>query len=114
MVNNKKLLDEQIKMEIESLCLMETGSEEKEKEVENLAKLYKLRIEEDKNERENENVQKRDFIDKVKIGVEVGLGALNLFITCYWMHKTFKFEETGSITSSAGRGMFNKVLKMIK
>lgn len=116
MVNNinKDLLDEQIKMDIENLCLMEAGSEEKGKEVENLTKLYKLRIDEDKSERESEDARKKNLIDKVKIGAEVGLGAINLFAVCYWMRKTFKFEETGSITSAAGRGMFNKVLKMIK
>lgn len=110
----KKLLDERIKTDIEGLCVMEPGSEERQKEVENLTKLYKLQIEEEKNEREIEEARKKTNIDKVKTGAEIGLGVLNIGALCYWMCKTFKFEETGSITSAAGRGVFNKILKLIK
>lgn len=110
----KELLDERIKTDIEGLSVLEPGSEQKATEVENLTKLYKLRIDEDKSERESEDTQKKSAIDKAKIVSEVGLGGLNLVVVCYWMCKTFKFEETGSITSAAGRGVFNKILKLIK
>ena len=110
----KELLDERIKTDIEGLTVMEPGSEEKEREVENLTKLYKLRIEEDKSERESEDACKSTIVDAVKIGAEVGLALFNAAFVGYWMCKTFKFEETGSITSGAGRGVFNKILKLIK
>ena len=110
----KELLDERIRTDIEGLCVLEPGSEQKAKEVENLTKLYKLRIDEDKSIRESDDAQKRSVIDKAKVASEVGLGAINLAVVCYWMCRTFKFEETGSITSAAGRGVFNKVLKLIK
>lgn len=110
----KEMLDERIKTDIEGLCTLEPGSEERQKEVENLAKLYKLQIEEEQNEKELEETRKRSTIDKVRIGAELGLGAINLATVCYWMRKTFKFEETGSITSAAGRGVFNKILKLLK
>lgn len=112
--NIKKLLDGQIKVDIENLCLLDVGSEQKAKEVENLVKLYQLRIDEDKNELEREDARKSAFVDIVKIGVEIGLGAANLALLCYWMRKTFIFEETGSITSTAGRNMLNKVFKLTK
>lgn len=110
----KELLDERIKTDIEGLSVLEPGSEQKEKEVENLTKLVKLQMDDDKSNRENEDAQKRSIIDSAKIASEVGLGVINLVAVCYWMRKTFKFEETGSITSAAGRGMFNKILKLIK
>lgn len=110
----KELLDERIKTDIEGLSILEAGSEQKEKEVENLTKLVKLQMDDDKSDHENEDAQKRSVIDSAKIASEVGLGIINLVAVCYWMRKTFKFEETGSITSAAGRGMFNKILKLIK
>lgn len=113
-ITARELLDERIRTDIEGLCTLDAGSEEKASEVENLTKLYKLRIDEDKSIRDSEDAQKRSIIDKAKIASEVGLGAINLAVVCYWMCKTFKFEETGSITSAAGRGVFNKVLKLIK
>lgn len=114
MDDNKKLLDRQIKTDIENLCLMEAGSEQKEKEVENLAKLYKLRIDEDKNERESKDAHKSTIVDAVKIGAEIGLALINVAVAGYWMRKTFIFEETGSITSTTGRSALNKVFKLTK
>jgi len=112
--NNKELLNGQIEADILGLSTMEAGSEEKQKEVENLTKLYKLQIEESKNEREAEEARKKTKIDKVKTGAEIGLGVLNVGTLCYWMHKTFKFEEIGTITSAAGRSVFQKITKLIK
>lgn len=45
----KELLGEEIKIEIGNLANMEPGSEEHSKAVDNLAKLYRLKIEEEKN-----------------------------------------------------------------
>lgn len=44
----KGLLEEEIKSEIENLSSLETGSQQHSAAVESLAKLYKLKIEEDK------------------------------------------------------------------
>ena len=112
--NIKKLLDGQIKVDIENLCLLDVGSEQKAKEVENLVKLYQLRIDEDKNERESKDARKKSITDIVRTGAEIGLGLANLAFVGYWMRKTFIFEETGSITSATGRNMLNKVFKLTK
>jgi hypothetical protein len=112
--NNKDLLNGQIEADILGLSTMESGSEEKQKEVENLTKLYKLQIEESRNEREAEEARKKTKIDKVKTGAEIGLGVLNVGTLCYWMHKTFKFEEIGTITSCCGRSVFQKIMKLLK
>lgn len=44
----KELLEEEIKAEIENLSSLEAGSQQHSAAVESLAKLYKLKIEEDK------------------------------------------------------------------
>ena len=103
----KDLLDERIKTDIEGLFETEPGSEQKMNEVENLTKLYRLRIDEGE-------AQKKAFVDIVKLASEFGLGVANIIVVCYWMRNTFKFEETGTITSAAGRSVLNKVLKLIK
>ena len=110
----RELLSERIKTDIEGLSVLEPGSEQKEKEVENLTKLCKLCIDEDNSKRENEDARKKSIVDILKIASEVGLTAANFVFVGYWMRKTFKFEETGSITSAAGRNMLNKVFKLTK
>jgi hypothetical protein len=77
-----ELLGEEIKSQIENLGDLEPGSEEHSKAVESLSKLYKLKIEESKNEAELIEKQKEEQfkqeqmreqrIDRwVKIGVAV-------------------------------------------
>lgn len=110
---NKEMLDGAIRTGIEELIFLESGSDEKQKEVENLTKLYKLQIEEEKNEKELEETRKKNFADKVKAGAEIGVTLISLGVGCYWTKKSFKFEETGTITSTAGRSFINRMLKLI-
>lgn len=136
--NIKDLLDRQIVTEIENLDSLESGSKEKSAAVEDLAKLYKLKIEEFKadwevddkisrrdaereaREQEQENHEeemsrqttlenskleeaKKDRVIRIIIaGVEL---TVPLIFYGIWMHKGFKFEETGTITSSTFRGL---------
>ena len=48
--NIKELLNEEIAAEIQAISSLDSGSEKKSKAIEDLAKLYRLRIEESKNE----------------------------------------------------------------
>ena len=48
--NIKDLLNEEIAMEIQNLSEFKAGSDEKSSAIDDLAKLYKLRIEENKSE----------------------------------------------------------------
>lgn len=46
--NIKELLNEEIAAEIQAISSLDSGSEKKSKAIEDLAKLYRLRIEESK------------------------------------------------------------------
>lgn len=114
----KKLLDEEIANEIRDLSEMYPG-EEKSAAVEDLTKLYKLRIEENKSERDAENNMRDDEMKRVQIAEQtkdryfkLGIAAAELMIPLIfygvWMRKGFKFEETGTYTSTTFRGLFSR------
>lgn len=146
--NIKELLNEEIAAEIQALSCLDSGSEEKSKAIEDLAKLYRLRIEEIKSEldaedkrsrrtleseasiRENE-IKKSQLDEQIKADVQdeqykrsqldeqvkdryfkLGIAAAELLIPLMfygiWMRKGFKFEETGTYTSTTFRGLFNR------
>ena len=146
--NIKELLNEEIAAEIQAISSLNSGSEEKSKAIEDLAKLYRLRIEETKSEldaedkrsrrtleseanvRENE-IKKSQLDEQIKADVQdeqykrsqldeqvkdryfkVGIAAAELLIPLMfygiWMRKGFKFEETGTYTSTTFRGLFNR------
>ena len=119
----RDLLGEVIKTEIRNLSTLEPGSKEKSTAIEDLAKLYKLRIEETRNEWDfNEKYESRDsdmqfkknqLEEQVKdryfrLGVEAAGIILPLIFYGIWMRKGFKFEETGTFTSTTFRGLFNR------
>ena len=146
--NIKELLNEEIAAEIQAISSLDSGSEEKSKAIEDLAKLYRLRIEETKsqldaedkrsrrtleseaNVRENE-IKKSQLDEQIKADVQdeqykrsqldeqvkdryfkLGIAAAELLIPIMfygiWMRKGFKFEETGTYTSTTFRGLFNR------
>ena len=146
--NIKELLNEEIAAEIQAISSLDSGSEEKSKAIEDLAKLYRLRIEETKSEldaedkrsrrtleseanvRENE-IKKSQLDEQIKADVQdeqykrsqldeqvkdryfkLGIAAPELLIPIMfygiWMRKGFKFEETGTYTSTTFRGLFNR------
>ena len=128
--NIKDLLNEEIAMEIQNLSEFKAGSDEKSSAIDDLAKLYKLRIEENKSvwdadEKYNRRVmddesntkdcdfKERQIAEQVKDRYfRVGIAAAELLIPlmCYgiWMNKGFKFEETGTFTSSTFKGLINR------
>ena len=146
--NIKELLNEEIAAEIQAISSLDSGSEEKSKAIEDLAKLYRLRIDETKSEldaedkrsrrtleseasvRENE-IKKSQLDEQIKADVQdeqykrsqldeqvkdryfrLGIAAAELLIPLMfygiWMRKGFKFEETGTYTSTTFRGLFNR------
>ena len=117
-----ELLNEEIADEIKALSELEAGSNEKSAAIEDLTKLYKLRIEENKsswdaddkynrrimdeksNDKDDE-IKQKQLEEQVKDRYfKVGIAAAELMIPLMfygiWMNKGFKFEETGTITSS--------------
>jgi hypothetical protein len=119
----RKMLEEEIKTEIRDLSTLEPGSKEKSTAIGDLAKLYKLRIEETKNEwdfsekydaREGDKQLKKDQLEEqvkdryFRFGVEVASIILPLIFYAAWMKRGFKFEETGTYTSTTFRNLFNR------
>lgn len=101
----RDLLGEEIKEEIFNLSALEPGSKEKSTAIEDLTKLYRLRIEElSKKDQLNEQVKDRYF----RLGVEAAGIVLPLIFYATWMRKGFEFEETGIFTSTTFRGLFNR------
>ena len=119
----RNLLGEEIKTEIQNLSTLEPGSKEKSTAIENLATLYRLRIEETKNEwdfnekydaRESDISLKKDQLEEqvkdryFRLGLEVAGIVLPLIFYAAWMKRGFRFEETGTYTSTTFRGLFNR------
>ena len=126
----EELLSEEIAAQIQSLSDLDSGSKEKSAAVDDLTKLYKLRIEENKSvwdadEKYNRRMmddesstkesdfKERQIAEQVKDRYfRVGIAAAELLIPlmCYgvWMNKGFKFEETGTYTSSTFKGLINR------
>lgn len=126
----KELLNKEIAEQIRTLSTLESGSKEKSIAIDDLTQLYKLKIEEDKNERDADEKSDRrtmeDFfnardhdIKSAQIAEQVkdryfklGIAAAELMIPLIfygvWMKKGFKFEETGTYTSTTFRGLFSR------
>ena len=119
----RALLEEELNTQFENLKELEFGSVVYDKAVEDLAKLYKLKIEEDsKNKelnlkKEQQHVEhsikcddllKNLKLDYFKLGVEIAGIILPLTFYASWMKKGFKFEESGTFTSTTFRGLFQK------
>lgn len=112
----KTLLEGEIRDEIENLSSLSAGSEEHTKAVDNLAKLYRLKLDEDKTSMEylekseskttqiEENIKDR----YVRIGIAAAELVLPLMFYAVWMRRGFKFEENGTYTSTTFRGLFNR------
>lgn len=128
--NIKDLLNEEIATEIQNLSELKAGSDEKSSAIDDLAKLYKLRIEENKSEwdadekygrrvMEGEANTKDDELKQKQIEEQVkeryfrvGVAAAELMVPLIfygiWMRKGFKFEETGTYTSKTFTGLINR------
>lgn len=115
----KELLNEEIAEEIQALSTLTSGSKEKSTAIDDLTKLYKLRIEENKSEWDADEKYNDNEVKRVQIAEQVkdryfrlGIAAAELMIPLMfygvWMKKGFKFEETGTYTSTTFRGLFNR------
>ena len=125
-----ELLNEEIADEIKALSELEAGSNEKSAAIEDLTKLYKLRIEENKSSWDADDKYNRRIMDEksndkddeikqkqleeqvkdryFKVGIAAAKLMIPLMFYGIWMNKGFKFEETGTITSSTFKGLINR------
>lgn len=133
MADIQSLLDSVIEQEIQNVESLESGSDKKSTAIRDLATLHKLRIEEIKAEAEadelalkerelnckdadrsyEEELQSRQarnqVIDRcVRVGMDVANLVLPLICYGIWMNKGFRFEETGSFTSTTFKNLLNR------
>lgn len=128
----KDLLGEEIKKEINNLSSLGDATEKKSKAIDDIAKLYKLKLEQDKIEAELEENRNRNELEKMakddervsreeqRKGVNldrvinVGLQVLTVvggwIAYDIWHRRGLKFEETGSVTSPFTRNLMTKML----
>lgn len=121
----RELLDEEIQVEFEKLSKLEVGSESYKATVDGLAKLVDRAVEIDKTEMENatkieaQNIEndlkalqiKEDNLDRwVRNGIAIAGIIVPSVLTVWGTLKSFKFEETGTVTTILGRGFINKLL----
>ena len=134
----KVLLDKTIKSDILEIGKMDIGSEERKCAIEDLVKIYKLRIDEAKNdkdicekrearimemderrearfmERDTKSRDKQEDLSELvkdryfRVGIAVAEIGLPLVFYAVWMKRGFEFEESGAYTSTTFRGLFNR------
>lgn len=120
---NRSLLEEEIKAEIKRLGSLESGSQEHTAAVDSLTKLYKLKLEEDKNTYERlDKIENREIDQESKTAqmaesvkdryFRFGMAAAELVLPLMfygvWMRRGFKFEQDGTFTSQTFRGLFSR------
>ena len=125
MTNIETLLHEEIQDGFDALSKMERGTEIHKTTVDEVAKLFDKAIEIEKIEIEAKDKAKSREIEaslkraqmeedrkdrRVKNGIAIGGIVLPLAVTIWGTFKTFRFEETGTITTMMGRGFINKLI----
>lgn len=107
----KKMLGEEIKARLSNLSSLDADSKERSEAVDDLVKLYKLRIEEVKTEldykKEIDEHERNDQTKKEQLSeqrkdrwLKLGITTAELIFYGIWMYKGFRFEEKGTICSS--------------
>lgn len=111
---NIELLNKEIETRLQNLETMNCNSDEYKATVDSLIKLMDRAIEMEKvnNERREKETQiKNDEKDRLnKNIINIGQILLTTAITIWGTKATFRFEETGTITTLIGRGFINKLL----
>ncbi len=135
------LLEDEIRTQILSLSSLTPGSKEKSTAVDDVVKLYRLKIDEYKNTAEwkekrevrlaEKRIKKEELEEKCKarhsdeqyrttqtveqikdryfrVGIAVAELVLPLMFYAVWMQRGFRFEETGTYTSTTFKGLFNR------
>jgi hypothetical protein len=125
-MQNNYTLEGEIDRILEGISSIQPGDKDHSAAVNSLATLYKLKIEETENERafmakcDRELIEEREMrlknaqlAEQVKdryfrLGLEAAGIVLPLVFYAVWMRRGFRFEETGTFTSTTFRGLFNK------
>lgn len=121
----RSLLTKEIESELATLEDMNLGSDECKVAIDGVTKLigtlnemdklefeYQDRSENREHEKELKMKEMKDERNDriVKNLITIGTFAGGVALTVWGTYKTFKFEETGTVTSMIGRGFINKLL----
>ena len=133
----RQALADEILRQLNGLSALQPGSKEQQTAVENVTKLYRLGLEDVKADTDyDEKIYRRDVdaqheqeeLDRqareeqfkkdqlaeqtkdryFKLGIAAAEFVLPLIFYATWMKRGFKFEETGTYTSTTFRGLFNR------
>ena len=125
-MKNETLLHEEIESEFKELKKLEAGSEKYKVAVDGLTKLVDRAIEIDKlNDSAEDRREARDADmeikqqqlhedakdRKVRNGIAVAGIIIPTAVTIWGTLKSLKFEETGTITTNAGRNFISRIFK---
>lgn len=101
-----KLIIEETKIELDSIDKYESRNSDEQLKREQLSEQIKARDIEEKIKREQLNEQVKDRYFKLAVDAGICIGTLIFYSS--WMKKGFKFEETGTYTSTTFRGLFGR------
>lgn len=117
-------VDVELKDRLDELKKMEGGSEQYKVTVDGITKLYDRQLEKEKQNQEFDRLAKQQEFDnamkakqmkeeRIDRIVKHGLTALSIAssigLTAWGTCKTLKFEETGTVTTSAGRNFIRNL-----
>ena len=123
--NVKELLKEELVSEIQTISSMDAGSDELQRAVDNFNVLYRLNLEQQKIDndlahrekqldfdasKEEQRIEDEKRNKYIQWGIDIASLVLPLSLYTKWLSKGFKFEQTGTFTSTT----FRDLLKHIK
>lgn len=123
-MNVERMLNDEIESELEELKKLEVGTDKHKAAIDGITKLLDRAIEMDRFDNElNEKVESRDadvqlrekqLLDEkrdrwVKNGINVAGIAVSTALAVWGTLITLKFEETGIITTTAGKSFINRL-----
>lgn len=112
-MNMKTMLDVEIEERINKLANMELGTKEYNDAADGIATLMdrRLKIEElEMTELKNEKQASEERKSRLwKTIIDAGLGIAGIGVTIWGAKASFKFEETGTITTQAGKKFIDKL-----
>lgn len=114
---SSKKLEELIQETLDKISTMEDGSKEKATEVENLKKLYEIKMSEIECDNDYDVKMNQIVTDiqknKKDRWIKIGLGAAEILIPAIsfgiFFNKGLKFEETGVVRSGFMRNLIGKM-----
>lgn len=114
-MNLKTILDVEIEDRSAKLAKLEPGTKEYTDAVDGLTKIMdrRIKIEElEQAETQNENQLAEERKSRFgKMAVDIALGLAGIGVTIWGTRATFRFEETGTITTQAGRKIMDRIFR---